>query len=103
MLARIIDALVRSEGPRVLASLIRWTGDFDLAEEAFQAACTQALEAWPGRGLPDRPGAWLTTVARRRALDLVRRRRPIIPLDAPLAEALAAPEEQPREDVPEVD
>ena len=45
MLARAIDQLVRREGPRVLAGLIRWSGDFDLAEEAFQAACAQALEA----------------------------------------------------------
>jgi RNA polymerase sigma-70 factor, ECF subfamily len=103
MLARAIDTLVRREGPRVLAGLIRWSGDFDLAEEAFQAACTQALELWPRRGLPDRPGGWLTTVARRRALDLVRRRRPVIPLDAPLAQALAAEEEPPGEDAPEVE
>ncbi|HUM11108.1 MAG TPA: RNA polymerase sigma factor [Myxococcaceae bacterium] len=90
MLARAIDQLVRREGPRVLAGLIRWSGDFDLAEEAFQAACTQALEAWPRRGLPERPGAWLTTVGRRRALDLVRRRPPDVPLEPALSEALAA-------------
>lgn len=103
MLARVIDALVRHEGPRVLAGLIRWSGDFDLAEEAFQSACTQALETWPRRGLPRRPGAWLTLVARRRALDLVRRRRPVVPLDAPLAEALAAEEGPAIEDAPEVE
>ncbi|MGZ3480217.1 MAG: RNA polymerase sigma factor, partial [Myxococcaceae bacterium] len=103
MLARAIDALVRREGPRVLAGLIRWSGDFDLAEEAFQAACTQALELWPQRGLPDRPGGWLTIVARRRALDLVRRRRPVVPLDAPLAQALAAEEEPLGEDASEVE
>ncbi|MGZ6141421.1 MAG: RNA polymerase sigma factor [Myxococcaceae bacterium] len=103
MLARAIDALVRREGPRVLAGLIRWSGDFDLAEEAFQSACTQALELWPQRGLPDRPGGWLTIVARRRALDLVRRRRPVVPLDAPLAQALAAEEESLGEHAPEVE
>ena len=103
MLARAIDQLVRREGPRVLAGLIRWSGDFDLAEEAFQAACTQALESWPRRGLPDRPGAWLTTVARRRAVDLVRRRRPDVPLDGPLAEALAADEGGQAEAAPEVE
>jgi RNA polymerase sigma-70 factor, ECF subfamily len=92
MLARAIDQLVRREGPRVLAGLIRWSGDFDLAEEAFQAACAQALEAWPRRGLPRRPGAWLTTVARRRAVDLLRRRRPDVPLEAGLLEALTADE-----------
>lgn len=103
MLARAIDQLVRREGPRVLAGLIRWSGDFDLAEEAFQAACAQALEAWPGRGLPDRPGAWLTTVARRRAVDLIRRRRPAVPLEGPLAETLASEEREPAEAAPEVE
>ena len=101
MLARAIDQLVRREGPRVLAGLIRWSGDFDLAEEAFQAACTQALEAWTQRGLPRRPGAWLTTVARRRAVDLMRRRRPDVPLEPELLEALAADEAE-SDSVPEV-
>jgi RNA polymerase sigma factor (sigma-70 family) len=48
------------------------TRDFDRAEECVQDAYTRALSAWPDRGIPDRPGAWLTTVARRRALDLIR-------------------------------
>ncbi|HVP61863.1 MAG TPA: RNA polymerase sigma factor [Myxococcaceae bacterium] len=102
MLARAIDQLVRREGPRVLAGLIRWSGDFDLAEEAFQAACAQALEAWPRRGLPERPGAWLTTVARRRAADLLRRRRPDVPLEPPLADGLAAEAVEP-ESLPDVE
>ena len=102
MLARAIDQLVRREGPRVLAGLIRWSGDFDLAEEAFQAACAQALEAWPRRGLPQRPGAWLTTVARRRAVDLMRRRRPDVTLEPAMLEALAAGDVE-REMVPEVE
>ena len=95
MLARAIDQLVRREGPQVLAGVIRWSGDFDLAEEAFQLACAQALEAWPVRGLPRRPGAWLTTVARRRAVDLMRRRRPDVPLEPGLLDALGAEEEEP--------
>ena len=94
MLTRAIDELVRREGPQVLAGLIRWSGDFDLAEEAFQVACAQALEAWPRRGLPRRPGAWLTTVARRRAVDLMWRRRPDVPLEPGLLEALAADESE---------
>jgi RNA polymerase sigma-70 factor, ECF subfamily len=102
MLARAIDQLVRREGPRVLAGLIRWSGDFDLAEEAFQAACAQALEAWPRRGLPERPGAWLTTVSRRRAMDLLRRRRPDVPLEPVLAEGLEAEEVDP-ESLPDVE
>ena len=102
MLTRAIDELVRREGPQVLAGLIRWSGDFDLAEEAFQAACTQALEAWPRRGLPRRPGAWLTTVARRRAVDLMWRRRPDVPLEPGLLEALAADESE-SDSAPEVE
>src|SRR5215470_15371132 len=95
MLARAIDQLVRREGPQVLAGLIRWSGDFDLAEEAFQVACAQALEAWPRRGLPRRPGAWLTTVARRRAVDLMRRRRPDVPLEPEMLELLGTDDAEP--------
>ena len=102
MLARAIDQLVRREGPQVLAGVIRWSGDFDLAEEAFQLACAQALEVWPVRGLPRRPAAWLTTVARRRAVDLMRRRRPDVPLESGLLDALEA-EDQERAPVPEVE
>ena len=57
----------------MLATLIRTTGDFDIAEDAVQDAVVAALEAWPRTGVPDNPGAWLTTVARRRALDRIRR------------------------------
>jgi RNA polymerase sigma-70 factor (ECF subfamily) len=57
----------------VLASLIRTLGDFDLAEEALQEAYVAALENWPRSGVPDRPGAWLLTVARRKAVDRARR------------------------------
>ncbi|HTS82571.1 MAG TPA: sigma-70 family RNA polymerase sigma factor [Myxococcaceae bacterium] len=103
MLARAVDQLVRREGPRVLAGLIRWSGDFDLAEEAFQAACAQAVESWARRGLPERPGGWLTTVARRRLADLLRRRRPSVALEGALAEALATAEEPALESAPEVE
>jgi len=105
MLTRAIDELVRREGPQVLAGLIRWSGDFDLAEEAFQVACAQALEAWPRRGLPRRPGAWLTTVARRRAVDLMRRRRPDVPLEPAMLDLLrtAGAEDSELESPPEVE
>ncbi|MFE3224064.1 RNA polymerase sigma factor [Nocardia sp. NPDC059228] len=63
----------RREWGFVLAATVRVTRDIDLAEEAVQEAFTQALQAWPESGIPDRPGAWLTTVARRRALDALRR------------------------------
>lgn len=64
---------MRHEGGLVLATLIRTTGDFDVAEDAVQDAVVAALEAWPRDGVPDNPGAWLTTVARRKALDRIRR------------------------------
>jgi RNA polymerase sigma-70 factor (ECF subfamily) len=57
----------------VLATLIRVLGDFDLAEDALQEAMLAALERWPADGLPDRPGAWLLTAARRKAIDRIRR------------------------------
>jgi RNA polymerase sigma-70 factor (ECF subfamily) len=74
MLTPIIDGICRAEGPRLLAGLIRRVGDFELAEDAMQDAFAKALEVWPAQGLPAAPAAWLTTVARRRALDLLRRR-----------------------------
>ncbi|MEU4626585.1 sigma-70 family RNA polymerase sigma factor [Actinoplanes sp. NPDC023801] len=59
---------------RIVATMIRFTGgDWDLAEECAQDAFTQALRVWPADGVPDQPLAWLTTVARRRALDRIRR------------------------------
>jgi hypothetical protein len=53
---------------------VRFRGDIDLAEECVQDAYVRALASWPTSGVPARPGAWLTTVARRRAIDLLRRR-----------------------------
>ena len=65
--------LVRAEGPRVVATLDRMTGELQLAEDAVQDATIRALQAWPAGGVPENPRAWLTVVARRRALDIVRR------------------------------
>ncbi len=74
MLTTVIDSICRTESARVLAGLIRRFGDFDLAEDALQDAFTRAIEVWPAQGLPSAPAAWLTTVAQRRAIDLIRRR-----------------------------
>ncbi len=63
----------REEWGRVLATLIRTTGDWDLAEECVQDAFARALERWPADGVPRNPGAWLTTTARNRAFDRLRR------------------------------
>ena len=70
--AAVADAH-RQEWAYVLASTVRVTRDLDLAEECVQDAYAQALTKWAKDGLPDNPGAWLTTVARRRAVDLLRR------------------------------
>ncbi|MFL5767254.1 MAG: RNA polymerase sigma factor [Actinomycetota bacterium] len=65
--------MFRRESGQAVASLIRVLGDFDLAEEAVQEAFTVALERWPEGGIPDNPGAWITTTARNRAIDRLRR------------------------------
>lgn len=67
------ERLVREEATRVLATLVRVTGDLDLAQDAVQDAVVRALERWPRDGVPDSPRAWLTVTAKRRAIDLVRR------------------------------
>jgi RNA polymerase sigma-70 factor (ECF subfamily) len=72
--ARAIDRIYRAEAGQVLATLIRQLGDFTLAEDALGDALMAALECWPVDGLPSSPGAWLTTTARRKALDRLRRR-----------------------------
>ena len=70
---RELTELVRASGRDVLATLARWTGNLALAEDAVQDATVRALETWPRDGVPDSPVAWLRTVARRRAVDLIRR------------------------------
>jgi RNA polymerase sigma-70 factor, ECF subfamily len=96
VLGRLIDQVFRRESGRVLAALIRTTGDFELAEDALQEACARAVASWPKDGLPERPGAWLTTVARRCALDLLRRRRhsPLGLVEPPEPEAFAPEPEE---------
>ena len=71
----MIEQVFRDEWGRVLASLIGFLGDFDLAEEATQEAFAAALERWPRDGAPRNPAAWLTTTARNRAIDRIRRER----------------------------
>jgi RNA polymerase sigma factor (sigma-70 family) len=72
--ARLADAF-RQEYARVVASVLRIVRDIDLAEEIVQEAFEQALDRWPVTGTPDRPGGWLLTTARRRAIDRLRRAR----------------------------
>ncbi len=76
LLQEILNRSLREDGPRLLAGLIRLAGDIDLAEDALQEAAARALAVWPVQGTPERPGAWLNTVARRLVLDAHRQRRP---------------------------
>jgi RNA polymerase sigma-70 factor, ECF subfamily len=69
----IIDAVYRTESRRVLATLIRLLGDFDIAEEALHDAFRAALEQWPRDGVPDNPRAWLVSAGRFKAIDAIRR------------------------------
>ncbi len=68
-----IDEVYRREAGRVLATLIRLLGDFDLAEEARQEAFTAAIEQWPAQGVPANPRAWLINTGRNKAVDRIRR------------------------------
>ncbi len=80
-----LDAIYRSESRRVLATLIRLLGDFDLAEEALQEAFAAALQRWPAEGVPRNPRAWLVSAGRFKAIDRLRKRAR---LDATMSELL---------------
>ena len=69
-----IEQVYRNESARILATLIRLLGDFDLAEEVTQEAFAVAVEQWPRQGVPENPRAWLVSTARNKAVDLIRRR-----------------------------
>ena len=77
----LIERLYREESRRVLATLIRLLGDFDLAEEALHEAFRSAVEQWPQGGVPDNPRAWLVSAGRFKAIDNLRRQRRFQPLD----------------------
>ena len=68
-----VEAVFREEWGRLLAALVRSFGDLDLAEEVAADAMAAAVQRWPVDGVPERPAAWLLTVARRRAIDVLRR------------------------------
>ena len=72
---RAIEAVWRAESARIVAALTRHTGDFAWAEDLAQEALVEALASWSSSGIPDNPGAWLLTVAKRRAIDGWRRRQ----------------------------
>ncbi|MFB6581681.1 MULTISPECIES: RNA polymerase sigma factor [unclassified Streptomyces] len=72
--AQAVEAVFRIESARIIASVARVVRDVGIAEEIAQDALVAALEQWPRTGIPDRPGAWLMTTAKHRAIDLVRRK-----------------------------
>ena len=73
-----LDQVFRDQWGRVLAALIGFLGDFDLAEEAAQEAFAIAADRWPRDGVPDNPGAWLLTTARNRAINRIKRERTLV-------------------------
>jgi RNA polymerase sigma-70 factor (ECF subfamily) len=85
-----IDAVYRAESRRVLATLIRVLGDFELAEEALHDAFASAMESWPRDGLPSNPRAWLVSAGRFKAIDAMRRRARFDASLAEIAERLQA-------------
>lgn len=102
----MIDAVWKLESARIIAGLTRLTHDVGLAEEAAQDALMAALEQWPVSGIPDNPGAWLTTTAKRRAVDHIRRTQRLERSYGQLANDLDSPqddetrdEDEPQDDV----
>ncbi|MBA2459959.1 MAG: RNA polymerase subunit sigma-24, partial [Gemmatimonadales bacterium] len=90
----LVESVYRSESRRVLATLIRLLGDFDLAEEALHDAFTAAVERWPRDGVPGNPRAWLISAGRYKAIDALRRRARF---DASLGELATRLDTDPRE------
>jgi RNA polymerase sigma-70 factor, ECF subfamily len=89
----LVERVFREESGQAVATLIRLLGDFDLAEEAVQEAFLVAVERWPRAGVPDRPGAWIVTTARNKAIDRLRRERGLAERRATLAVLEAAREQ----------
>lgn len=91
-------AVFRAEAGRLTASLTKSLGDFDLAEECVQEALVAALEHWPREGVPDNPGAWLMTTARRKGIDRIRREKrhqeKIAQLEGPMATTATLPDDR---------
>ena len=93
------DALYRRESRRVLATLIRLLGDFDLAEEAMSEAFRAAMEQWPSEGVPANPRAWLVSAGRFKAIDAIRRQERFSYVDPEALEAVPAEPEAGREGI----
>ncbi len=101
--ARIVEEVYRSDWGRIVATLISYTHDFDLAEESAQEAFTAAVDQWEVSGIPDSPRAWIIQTARHKAIDRIRRRALLKEkLEAYVAEGLAPEAEDPDYDVGEI-
>src|SRR5262249_17121960 len=83
-----VEEIYRTESRRILATLIRLLGDFDLAEEALQNAFAAAIATWPRQGVPDNPRAWLVSAGRFKAVDALRRRARFDAIETELAKSL---------------
>ncbi len=94
----MVDAVYRAESRRVLSTLIRLLGDFDLAEEALHDAFRAALEQWPRDGTPDNPFAWLVSAGRFKAIDTLRRRARFDANLTEIADRIDAANEAPADD-----
>ena len=70
--SRAVEAVYRQEWSRIIGALVRVTHSLEVAEDAVQEAFAIAVQSWPSTGIPDRPAAWITTAARRRAIDRLR-------------------------------
>jgi RNA polymerase sigma-70 factor, ECF subfamily len=98
-LSRTVEAVYQAESGRILATLVRLLGDFDLAEEAMHEAFAAALDSWPQTGIPDKPRPWLISTARFKAIDGMRRRARFDAAPGDLALSVAAPiDEAPQDD-----
>src|SRR6266481_3334611 len=86
----MLDSVYRTESRRILATLIRLLGDFDLAEDAMHDAFAVALERWPKEGVPANPRAWLVSTGRFKAIDALRRSARFDTSHEKIAEQLAA-------------
>jgi RNA polymerase sigma-70 factor (ECF subfamily) len=95
-----VARLVREEGTRVLATLIRVFGNVDLAQDATQDAVVRALETWPRDGTPDNPRAWLLVTAKRRAIDVIRREARRAGKEAAAMDWTTDPQEEPADTIP---
>ena len=92
-----LDAVYRTESRRILATLIRLLGDFDLAEDALHQAFTAALEQWSKEGVPANPRAWLVSAGRFKAIDALRRSARFEGLPEDHAERIDAATQDPTE------